>query len=365
MVSKSKSGMLFGGQAFLLIAVGLVVLTLASAPFAYQNFGSAYYFLGHQALYGLLPGFFLFLFFWKINYLKLQKFYKIIFILCLALLGLTLIPGIGTEINSARSWLALGGFSFQPSEFAKLGLIIFLAGFLAKNEEAVSQKFTSGFLRFFLFVFAVCGLVVLQPDMGTAMLLGIIGATMYFLANGKILYLGVLGILGGIGTAILIKIAPYRTARLTSFLNPDFDPQGIGYHINQALIAIGSGGFWGLGLGNSRQKFQYVPEVIGDSIFAIMGEELGFLLALAFIICFFVFLWQGFKIASATENKFGYYIVSGIVIWFGWQMFLNIGSMIGIMPLTGLTLPFISYGGTSLAASMAAVGLVLNIARRS
>jgi cell division protein FtsW len=365
MISSAKSGMMFGILAFFLIAVGFVVLILASAPFAYQKFGSAYYFLGHQALYGFLPGFFLFLFFWKINYLKLRKFSKLIFVLCLLLLGLVFIPGIGASFGRAQSWISLGSASFQPSELVKLGFIIFLAGLLEKYDFKEIGNFKKGFLLYFLFVALVCGTILLQPDFGTAFLIGLVAMTLFFLAGGKLLHLGLLSLAGGAGAAVLIKIAPYRMARLTAFFNPSFDPQGIGYHINQALIAIGSGGFLGLGLGNSMQKYQYLPEVIGDSIFAIMGEELGFVLSALFVVCFFVFLHQGFKIAENSKDKFGYYLACGIVTWFGLQMILNVGSMIGILPLTGLTLPLISYGGSSLAASMAAVGLMLNIARRN
>jgi cell division protein FtsW len=377
----SRPGLLFGILALFLIIVGLVFLTLTSSPFAYQKFGSAYHFLKHQLLYGFLPGVFLFLFFWKLNYLKWKRVYKIIFGLCVISLFLVFIPGLGASFGKARSWLSFGSISFQPSEFVKLGLIIFLSGLLVKMQRQRDDSNKSfktksiemfdgiesrkGFLFYFLFVFLVCALIVAQPDVGTAFLIGLIATTMFFLGGGKLLHLGILGLAGGIGSFILIKIAPYRMARLTAFLNPSFDPQGVGYHINQALIAIGSGGFFGLGLGHSRQKFQYLPEVIGDSIFAIMGEELGFFLCLAFIIAFFVFLWQGFKIAEKSQSRFGYYIVCGIIIWFGWQFVLNISSMIGIFPLTGLTLPFISYGGSSLAASMAAVGLVMNVAKHN
>jgi cell division protein FtsW len=374
----SKPGLIFGFLALLLIIVGFVVLASASAPFAYQKFGSVYYFLKHQILYGFLPGIFLFLLFWKINYLKWQRLSKLIFVLCVAALGLVFVPGIGTSFERARSWIIIGPISFQPSEFVKLGLIIFLAGLLSRFKEGEIKHIKKGFLKYFLFTFLICGLLILQPDFGGACLIGLIAVTLFFLGGGRILHLGILGIVGGIASVILIFVAPYRMARLIAFLKPSFDPQGIGYHINQALIAIGSGGFWGLGLGHSKQRFQYLPEVIGDSIFAIMGEELGFLLSVAFVVVFFVFLWQGFKIAEKSylkapelsksnggNGKFGYYLASGIVIWFGWQMFLNIGSMIGILPLTGLTLPFISYGGSSLAALMAAVGLMMNIDKNS
>ncbi len=386
MLSSSKPGLLFGVSAFALAAFGLIILASASADSAYQKFGSAYYLLTHQVLYGFLPGLFLFFLFWRIDYLKWKRLSKLIFFILMASLVAVLIPGVGESLNRAKSWIVFGGVSIQPSEFAKLGLIIFLAWLLAKFGQTPSfspriphshasegtggvregiKDFRKGFLLYFLFPGAVCGLILLQPDMGTAFLIGLIAATMFFLAGGRILHLSILAAAGVAAIGALIKIAPYRMARITTFLNPSFDPQGIGYHINQALIAIGSGGFWGLGLGNSRQKYQYLPEVIGDSVFAIMGEELGFLLCAIFIFCFFLFLWQGFKIAAGAKDKFGYYLACGVVIWFGWQMILNVGSMIGILPLTGLTLPFISYGGSSLTASMAAAGLMLNIARHN
>lgn len=372
MVSPAKSGMWFGVLAFALAAFGLIILASASTDFAYQKFGSAYYFLAHQVLYGFLPGLFLFFLFWRIDYLKWKRLSKLIFLISLAALVAVLIPGVGESFNKAKSWIVFSGASIQPSEFAKLGFIIFLAWLLARFDRIKSESGKdliknrlSGFLLYFSFTAAVCGLILLQPDMGTAFLIGLVSVTMFFLAGGRIVHLSILAAAGIAAVGALIKIAPYRMARITTFLNPSFDTQGIGYHINQALIAIGSGGFFGLGYGNSRQKYQYLPEVIGDSIFAIMGEELGFLLCAIFVICFFVFLWYGFKIAAGAKDKFGYYLACGIVIWFGLQMILNVGSMIGILPLTGLTLPFISYGGSSLAASMAAAGLMVNIARRS
>jgi cell division protein FtsW len=208
-------------------------------------------------------------------------------------------------------------------------------------------------------------LMILQPDIGTMSIIAAMSLVVYFVAGAPLAYIGGLIAMGIGALGMLIGLAPYRAARFTTFLNPELDPQGIGYHINQALLAIGSGGLFGLGYGHSRQKFQFLPEVSGDSIFAVTAEELGFFLSVLVLVLFLAFLWRTIQIANGAPDKFGRYVSIGIGAWIVVQAFVNIGSMVALMPITGVPLPFISYGGTSLAISMAAVGVVLNISKYS
>jgi cell division protein FtsW len=223
----------------------------------------------------------------------------------------------------------------------------------------------AGLVPFMIILGLMSVLILAQPDLGTLSVIAATAFIVYFIAGGAIAHLLGLGILGMTVFGIAIKSSPYRAARLTTFLHPELDPQGVGYQINQALLAIGSGGFFGKGYGHSLQKFQYLPEVIGDSIFAVMSEELGFLLTTVFLLVFLFLLLRGLKIAESAPDDFGKYLVTGIMAWFGVQAFINIGAMVGILPITGVPLPFLSYGGTSLIVTLAAAGVVLNVSRES
>lgn len=345
-----------------LVLFGMIVLSSASSVVSYEKFGSSFYLVRHQILFGLLPGIILFLGMIRIPYGRWRKLALPFFAFALLLLILVLIPGIGVKLSGSRSWFGIGSFSFQPSEIVKLALIIYLALWLESRRDRI-RDFKSGFIPFAGIVGIVAALILLQPDVGT---LSIIGATVLFLAfiaNVRMTHL-----LGALGVALLVlfimvKIAPYRTARFTAFAHPELDPQGAGYQINQALLAVGSGGFFGVGFGHSRQKFRYLPEVTGDSIFPIIAEELGFFMTAGFILLIAMILWRMFRIARDAPDLFSHYMVVGIAGWFGIQAFVNIGAMLGILPLTGLPLPFVSYGGTALAIELAAVGIVGSISR--
>ena len=208
-------------------------------------------------------------------------------------------------------------------------------------------------------------LLILQPDLGTMTIIILVSLTVYFVGGANFLHLIGVGLGSLLALFVLVKIAPYRTARFMTFLHPELDPQGIGYHINQAFLAIGSGGFWGRGFGMSRQKFQYLPEVAGDSIFAIIAEELGFLGCAALIFGYLFLVYRGFKIAQNAPDNFAKLLVIGIMAWIIIQSFVNIGAMVGLLPLTGVPLPFISYGGTALAVLLAGCGIVINISRQT
>lgn len=345
-----------------LVLFGLVVLSSASSVVSYEKFGSSFYLARHQIFSGLLPGLILFFVMIRIPFGAWRKLVLPFFVFSLILLVLVLIPGIGVKLSGSRSWFAIGSFSFQPSEIAKLALIIYLALWLASKRETI-RDFKTGILPLGAIVGIVALLILLQPDVGT---LSIIGATVLllaFIANVRMPHL-----LGALAIAlvvlfIVVKVAPYRTARLTAFVHPELDPQGVGYQINQALLAVGSGGFFGVGLGHSRQKFRYLPEVTGDSIFPIIAEELGFFMTAGFVLLIAAILWRMFRIARDAPDLCSRYTVIGITGWFGIQSFVNIGAMLGILPLTGLPLPFVSYGGTALAVELAAVGIVGSISR--
>ncbi len=345
-----------------LILFGLIMLTSASGPVGYENFGDSYYFLKHQVLFGLVPGAIGLLFFSRYPYQKIKKHAFHLLIFSILLLILVFIPGIGSSFGTSHSWITLGGlFSIQPAEIVKLTFLFYLAAWLEKRGGVV--KDLDGLMPFLIALGSVLFLIALQPDTGTMAVIAGMSFIVYFVAGAPILHLAGLGGIGAVFLLILIKSSTYRAERFMAFLHPELDPQGIGYHINQALLAIGSGGLFGLGYGLSRQKFEYLPEVVGDSIFAVIAEEMGFVIAAGLVVLFVAFLWRGMKIAKAAPDAFGKYLVVGVVSWITIQAFVNIGSMTSIMPMTGVTLPFVSYGGTSLVVCMSAVGVVLSVSR--
>lgn len=365
MPQSKKPDSLFLTALVLWVLFGLVMLTSASGPLAYQKFADSYWYIKHQLLFGLVPGLTLFFVLSNIDYHRWRRYAPYLLPLCLVLLVSVFIPGLRASWGTSRSWLKLGPFSLQPIEFVKLFLLLYFAYWFERRTSKDMQSITRGLLPF-LVVFGVCaGLVMAQPDLGGLVILTVIAFSIYFMAGAPLKYFAGLALVGASGMIWLIKIAPYRLARLTTFMHPELDPKGVGYQINQAFLAIGSGGFFGLGLGRSRQKFLYLPEVASDSIFAIMAEELGFFAMLIFLVLFVFFIFRLTKIAKNAPDAFGRFITVGIAAWIFFQALCNIGSMVGLLPLTGLPLPFVSYGGTSLTVLLAAMGLVTNISRQS
>ncbi|MBU4421383.1 putative lipid II flippase FtsW [Candidatus Parcubacteria bacterium] len=360
----NKPNYFFIGLVGVFIVFGLLMLASASAPTGLLKFGDSYYYLKRQLLHGLLPGIFLFLIFLRIDYRRLKKYSDLFLAGSIILLLLVFIPGFRAEFGSARSWVSVFGiFSFQPSEMIKLGLIIFLSAWLEYRMKINHLPERQTLIKFLIILSIFSGLILFQPDMGTMSIVVFIGFLLYFLAGAPWRYLAGLGGVLLIGCIALIKIAPYRMARFTAFINPSVDPQGIGYHISQALLAIGSGGFLGVGFMHSMQKFQYLPEVWADSIFAVVGEELGFVVSVLFIIGLVLFFISGMKIAKSAPDYFGKSLAIGICGWIVFQSFINITAMLSLMPLTGLPLPFVSYGGTSLMTVLAGCGILANISR--
>ncbi|MBI5733973.1 MAG: putative lipid II flippase FtsW [Candidatus Kerfeldbacteria bacterium] len=347
------------------VILGLIFLTSASSVLGYQKFNDSYFYLKRQLLYGLLPGLAAFTFFSRWPYQNLKKYATPALILSLVLLLTVFIPGLGFKYGGAQRWVNFLGFSFQPSEFVKLTFLVYLSSWLASRGRENLSDLRQGLLPFLLVLGTVLGLVLLQKDLGTASVIGVSALLTFFVAGANLVHLGLITVFGSGALWWLIMKVGYRAQRFTVFLDPSLDPQGIGYHINQALLAVGSGGLFGLGIGYSRQKYQYLPEVTGDSIFAVIAEELGFVFTTLFIILLMAFFWRGFKIARQAPDEFGRYLAIGILAWLAWQTGINMASMVNILPLTGVPLPLVSSGGTALMTALAAIGILINISRQA
>jgi len=346
-----------------LLVFGLIILMSATGPVAFQRTQDSLYYVKHQMLAGILPGLFLFAIFAVIDYRFLKKLAPFFLFTTFVLLFSVYLPGVSVAVSGARSWISLGPIQFQPSEFVKLTFIIYLAAWLSARVEGKAHDIQEGLIPFFGVLGAVSLLLIIQPDTGTMAVVAGTAMIMYLASGAPLSIFAGLVAFGVSVIAFIVKTSPYRAARFMTFLHPELDPQGIGYHINQAILAIGSGGIFGLGYGNSRQKYLYLPEVEADSIFAVMAEELGFVMTVLFLAAFAVLVWRCFKIALESKDPFGSYLAVGVGAWLGIQGLMNIMSMTGLMPMTGVTLPFISHGGTYMAVMLAAMGLVAGIPR--
>jgi cell division protein FtsW len=295
-----------------------------------------------------------------------ERYARTLFIISLLLLIALYIPGLSNSYGTARSWLHIGPVSFQPSEFFKITVVFYLAVWLQKREALIST-FKEGFVPFVVLLCISTFLVALQPDLGSFLIFSSIGIVMFFIAGGNIVHLFLGGAAAGLLGLPIILNEEYVRNRFLAFLSPN-DPsiaEGIGFQIKQALIAIGSGGIFGVGYGKSIQKFGYLPEVQSDTIFAAMGEELGFLRLLIVLGLYALFIYRGYTIARNAPDRFGFMVATGLTTWIATQTILNIAVNLALFPLTGLTLPFISYGGSSLISTLFAVGVLLNISMAS
>lgn len=345
----------------LLICFGVVMIYSASGIYALQAQGRTVYYLNRHLVF-LAVGFFLTGLIMAYDYRRYRTYSKLFVGIAFALLILVLIPGIGSVTFGAQRWFRWGMMSFQPSEYAKLALLIYAADFLARKQSKIKQ-FREGCLPLLLISGSMSLLILLQPDLGNALFILILTSILMILAGTRWLYFGILSLLALPAFYFVVVRVPYRWLRIVSFLDPWQDPQGKGFQLIQSQIALGSGGFWGVGLGQSKQKLFYLPAAHTDFIFSIIGEELGFLGTCSIILLFMLLIWQGARVAKRTSDPFGYFLAVGIVAMLGLQAVLNIGVSIGALPTKGLPLPFISYGGSSLVFNMMAVGLLLNIAR--
>ncbi|MGB9911167.1 MAG: putative lipid II flippase FtsW [Microgenomates group bacterium] len=350
----SSPDWIFLGTGIFLAIFGLFMIGNVSAAEALREFGDKFYFLKLQFIWFLIGGV-LFLIFYHLPLKFLKNISFFLLLASLFFLVIVLIPGIGTEVWGAKRWLFFGPVRFQPAELAKFSFLLWGAAFLTSQRNKIP---------FFIILGLISGLILLEPDLGTTVALVSSALVIYFLAGAPLwqmilLVLG--GVLGGLG---LIFSSSYRKERFLTFLNLERDPLGFSYHIRQILIAIGSGGIFGLGLGHSRQKYSFVPAVTTDSIFAIIAEELGFLGSLFLIFIYLFLIWRGLKIAKYAPDKFTQILAGGIIFGLGFQVLINLGSMTALLPLTGIPLPFISYGGSSLVLNLISLAILANISRQ-
>ncbi|MBI2121557.1 MAG: putative lipid II flippase FtsW [Candidatus Sungbacteria bacterium] len=343
---------------------GLLILASASMVLSQKAFGMSGYYVLRQSLFGGLGGVIGFFIASRIPYRFWKKAAIPLMICSLIFMAVLFLPGFGYSFGGARRWISVGPLSFQPSEILKFSFWVYLAGWLeARKNDVVSVS--RGMIPF-AFMLSVIGIFLLmQPDIGTLGVIVVSAGLLYFLGGGKTSQIITLVLFGAAAFYFIVQLAPYRLARITAFLNPAADPQGIGYQINQAFIAIGSGGFWGRGFGMSLQKYQYLPESMGDSIFAIFSEEFGFFGSAIFIGLWGVFLLRGFSIARRAPDLFGKFLAAGIIMGITVQSFINMAAISGLMPLTGIPLPFVSYGGTALMVTLIQIGVLLNIAKHT
>ena len=349
-------------SVIILSLFGLLMIYSSSSVWADYKFNDSFHFLKYQSVFFII-GLFIMLFISKIDYKLYYKYSNKILFLSFILLILVLIPGIGSVRNGSRSWFGIGQLGIQPSEAAKISLIIFTSKYLSINEKYISN-FYKGVIPILFITGIFFTLIMLQPDLGTGLILFISIISILYISGVSMKFFVYGGVTGLIGVIILIIIAPYRMDRITSFINPWKDPLGTGFQIIQSLYSIGPGGLLGLGLGNSIQKHFYLPEPQTDFIFSIISEELGVMGSIIVVSLFIIIFYQGIKISLSTTDLFSKYLSFGIIFQLIFQTIMNLSVVVGLIPITGVTLPFLSYGGSSLLVSMASIGIILNISNK-
>lgn len=345
----------------ILVIIGIIMIYSASYIWAEYKFNDTYKYVKQQALFALI-GFILMFFIIKMDSSFFYRKANLILLSCIVLLILVAIPGIGVVRNGSRSWFGIGSFGIQPSEFAKLGMILFTSKYLANNVKAY-KNFKSGILPILCILGFIFGLIMLQPDLGTGVILLVSIVAILYIAKVNMKFFYISFIIGVIGIIGLIIIAPYRMDRITSFIDPWKDPLGTGFQIIQSLYAIGPGGLFGFGFLNSRQKHFYLPEPQTDFIFSIICEEFGVFGAIIVLSLFFILLYSGIKLALKQEDLFKKYVIFAITFQIVIQALLNLSVVVGLIPVTGVTLPFLSYGGSSLLITMSSVAIILNLSK--
>lgn len=362
MRSSHQPDLILLGTIAFMVFFGLIMVSSASIGLSQEHFGQSYFYLKNQVIKGLFPGVILAF----IAYLFPTKFWKKVsfplLVATILLLLLVFIPGVGVKIGGASRWVHFGPTNFQPSEFLKISFIIYLAAWLDGKGKDI-KDLSQGLMPFLMVMGIIALLIIKEPDIGTLGVIGFTAVGMYFLAGARITHLSIIGAGSAILFWILTRFFSHASNRLQIFLHPELDPQGIGYQINQAILAIGSGGFFGLGLGQGLQKFKYLPAPASDSIVAVIGEELGFLGILCLVLLFVIFAFRGFKAAQNAKDNFSKYLAAGITLCIIIQAFINICAISGLLPLTGITIPFFSLGGSSLAISLASMGILLKISQ--
>ena len=350
-------------SVIILSLFGILMIYSSSYIWAEYKYNNPYKYVIAQGIFFII-GLLLILFLRNIDYHKYYKYSNKIILICAILLVLVLIPGIGKLRNGSRSWFGIGSFGIQPSEFLKIGLTIFVSKYLTNNEKDIKDIKKSIFPILLIIIFFFI-LIMLEPDFGQAMVIVISLILLIFISGTKLSFFVKCGMLGLFGIVCLIIVAPYRMARIISYLNPWTDPLGSGFQIIQSLYAIGPSGLLGKGLFNSIQKHFYLPEPQTDFIFAIISEELGFLGVLIVTLLFIYIFYKSIKISLSSKDLFGKYLSFGLSCQILIQAVLNLSVVTGLIPVTGVTLPFISYGGSSLLVSMISIGIILNIEKNN
>lgn len=345
--------------ALALVGIGIVMVYSTSAIIAGDRFGDPYYFLKRQALFAGV-GFILMILMAFFPYEVLKRFaYPILIVSILSLIAV-FIPGIGVRAGGSTRWLKIAAFSFQPSELSKLGLVVFLAYFLTKKEEKI-RSFSFGFLPTLLLSGLVIALVLKEPDFGTALFLTVMVFLLLFVSGARVIYIAGAVFLAIPAVYYFVMNTGYRHKRLLSFIRPWDDPTGTSFQIIQSFLSFGSGGLFGLGLGEGRQKLFFLPAPHTDFIFSIIGEELGLVGAMVVVLLFILLTLRGIHIGLGVEDRFGSYLALGVTLMISLQALINLGVVLGLLPTKGLTLPFISYGGTSLVTNLIGVGMLLHL----
>jgi len=344
-----------------LIAIGLIMIFSSSSAYAVALHHDATYFLKRQVMWLVVGGIAAFIAY-RVDYQQLRRFAPLVLILTIVTLGLVLVPHLGLSAGGARRWLGWHSFSFEPSEFAKLALVLYLAAALAGKGDRI-RSLTGGVAPLAIVTAILAVLVVKEPDMGTASLIAFTAGALLFAAGARFMHLLVVAAITAPGIVFLIAHDAYKRARILAFLDPWKDPQDKGFHIVQSLMALGSGGPFGVGLGFSRQKFFWLPEAHTDFIGSIIGEELGFIGMVAIVTLFVIFAYRAARIAVSAPDRFGFCLALGCMAMIVIQAFVNIGVVTSAWPVTGVPLPFISFGGSSLVVSLIAVALVINVGR--
>ncbi len=345
--------------AICLTCLGVVMVFSSSSIMAVRGYGDSLYFLKRQGLYAVM-GFAMMAGLMRLDYHHLQKAAWPILLLCIVLLSLVLIPGVGKRVGGAARWIRFAGFTFQPAELAKLGLVIFMAFSLSRKQEKV-KSFRLGFLPYMLILAVLLGLLLAQPDLGSALTLGVVATAMLLVAGSRLSYLAGIMLISLPFLYFMVMNVDYRRRRIMAFLNPWEDPSDTGFQIIQSWIAFGSGGAFGTGLGESKQKLFYLPEAHTDFIFSVIGEELGFAGVIVIAAMFFMLVMRGFRASLHAPDRFGCYLAFGLTLLIGLEAFVNMAVVMGMVPTKGLALPFLSYGGSSLLMTLVAIGILLNV----
>ena len=345
-----------------LLIVGLIFVYSSSYVLADLEYGDPNYFIKRQVMFAVL-GLMGLVIAMQIDYRYLRRLSPLLMLGALVALGAVLLPGFGVEANGAQRWIQVGSLPpLQPSEFAKLAVLIYMAAWLSSRGDTL-RDFSLGVLPFVGMVGLVGALVLAEPDLGTAMMIAIITGTLFFIAGARLVHVIALAGSGVFATLLLIVTGGYRMDRILSFTSAESDPTGVGFQTLQLLVAFGSGGVWGMGLGVSRQKFFYVPGSHTDGVLAIVGEEIGLVGVLVVLGLFLVLFWRGWTIMRRAPDTFGSLLVAGVLAWFAFQLLINVGGVTRLIPLTGIPLPFLSAGGSSLLVSLVAIGLLLSVSR--